>query len=153
MNPTGIETKWRLREATGALAALLLMYAADPVGADGARSTAIVVPLTTKDLTGSAGKEAVMLRVEYPPGGASLPHRHDAHVFVYVLEGSLVMQVDGQDPVTLKQGETFYESPQDVHRQSANASATEPAKFLVFMVKDKGKPSSRPPAPEHWTQQ
>ena len=76
--------------------------------------------------------------------GASLPHRHDADVFVYVLEGSIVMQVDGQEPQTLKPGDTFHETPGDVHRKSANASATQPAKFVVFMVKDKGKPATRP---------
>lgn len=84
-----------------------------------------------------------MLTVEYPPGGASTPHRHDAHVFVYVLEGSLVMQVDGREPVTLGPGETFYESPEDVHRVSRNASATEPVRFLVFFVKEKGRPTTR----------
>jgi quercetin dioxygenase-like cupin family protein len=99
-----------------------------------------------KELTGIPNKEATVLTVEYLPGGSSLPHRHDAHVFVYVLEGALLMQVDGQEAVTLKPGETFYENPQDIHRVSANASATEPVKFLVFMVKDRDKPASRPVA-------
>lgn len=148
MNATFLETPWRCRTAAGALATLLLLAGADPMRADEVTTTAIVTPLMAKDLTGTPDKEAVMLTVEYLPGGASLAHRHDAHVFVYVLEGSLLMQVDGHDPVTLKPGETFYESPQDVHRQSANASATEPAKFLVFMVKDKGKPASRPAVAE-----
>jgi quercetin dioxygenase-like cupin family protein len=105
---------------------------------------AVVKPLLTKDLTGIEGREAVMLMVEYPPGGASTPHRHDAHVFVYVLEGSLVMQADGREAVTLGPGGTFYESPDDVHRVSANASRTEPVRFLVFFVKEKGKPTTRP---------
>ena len=109
-----------------------------------AAEPARVTPLMTKDLAGVAGKEVVMLTVEYLPGGASLPHRHDANVFVYVLEGALTMQVDGHDPVTLKPGETFYESPDDVHRVSANASKTEPVKFLVLIVKAKGKPTTRP---------
>jgi quercetin dioxygenase-like cupin family protein len=91
-----------------------------------------------------AGKVATMLTVEYPPGGSTPPHRHDSHVFVYVLQGSVVMQVDGREPVTLKPGETFYEGPRDVHRTSANASATESAKFLVFIVKDKGKAATQP---------
>ena len=108
------------------------------------KADATVIPLLSKELSGIPGKEAVMVTVEYPPGGASKPHRHDANVFVYVLSGTLRMQVDGQDAVTLKAGETFYENPNDVHRVSANASATEPVKFLVVMVKDKGKPSSRP---------
>ena len=121
------------------LALSALTRASDP-------QPAVVKPLLSKDLTGIDGREGVMLTVEYPPGGASAPHRHDAHVFVYVLEGSLVMQADGRDAVTLGPGETFYESPEDVHRVSANASKTEPVKFLVFFVKEKGKPSSRPVA-------
>ena len=111
-------------------------HAADP-------QPAIVAPLMTKDLTGIPNKEGTMLTVQYMPGGASLPHRHDAHVFVYVLEGSVKMQVDGQPAVTLTAGQTFYENPGDVHRVSANASTTQPAKILVFMVKDKDKPATR----------
>jgi quercetin dioxygenase-like cupin family protein len=113
------------------------------------RAVATVASLMTRNLTGIDGKEAIMLTVDYPPGGSSPPHQHDAHVFVYVLEGTMRMQVDGHDPVTLKSGETFYESPQDVHRQSANASTTERAKILVLMVKDQGRPSSRPVGAEH----
>lgn len=127
----------------GALALLLLWASQDGARAAESKAAATVTPLIAKELTGMPGKEGVMVTVEYPPGGASQPHRHDAHVYVYVLSGSLRMQVDGQEPVTLKPGQTFYESPQDVHRVSANASATEPAKFLVFMVKDKDKPSTR----------
>ena len=107
---------------------------------------AIVKPLMAKDLTGIPNKEGTMLTVQYLPGGASLPHRHDAHVFVYVLEGSVKMQVDGQPAVTLTAGQTFYENPTDVHRVSANASTTQPAKILVFMVKDKDKAATRPAA-------
>lgn len=81
------------------------------------------------------------------PGGASLPHRHDANVLVYVLEGSVIMQVQGQAPVTLKAGDTFFETPTDIHLQSANASKTEPAKFIAIVIKDKGAPVSRPVAP------
>lgn len=105
---------------------------------------AVVKPLLQQDLPGIPGKEVVMVTVEYLPGGASMPHRHDAEVFVYVLEGSLLMQVDGKPPVTLGPGQTFHESPSDVHRQSANASKTAPAKFVVFIVKDKGKPVTTP---------
>ena len=133
------------RVATRALAATLLICGGASLSADRGKegqSAAKVVTLETRDLADLAGsKEALMLTVEYPPAGASTPHRHDAHVFVYVLEGSIVMQVDGREPVTLREGETFYESPQDVHRTSRNASASEPAKFLVFFVKDKGKPA------------
>jgi quercetin dioxygenase-like cupin family protein len=99
--------------------------------------------LLQKDLTGIPNKEGIMLTVQYAPGGTSMPHRHDAHVFVYVLEGSVKMQVDGQPEVTLTAGQTFYEKPSDVHRVSANASTTQPAKLLVFMVKDKDKPATQ----------
>jgi len=99
-------------------------------------------PLMTHDLQGIAGKEMLVLVVEYPPGGVSQPHRHNASVFVYVLEGSVTMQVAGSAPVTLKPGDTFFEAPGDVHVTSANASSSAPAKFLVYMVKDKGAPAS-----------
>lgn len=103
-----------------------------------------VTPLLTKDLAGLTGKEAVMLTVEYPPGATSSKHRHNANTFVYVLEGSVVMQVAGGKETTLGPGETFYESPDDIHTVSRNASDTKPAKFLVFFVKDKGAPSLVP---------
>ncbi len=106
--------------------------------------TSQVVPLLTKDLAGLDGKEGVVLTVEYAPGAASAPHRHNAHTFVYVLEGSVVMQVAGGAPVTLNPGQTFYESPDDVHAVSMNASDSRPAKFLVFFVKDKGAASVVP---------
>jgi quercetin dioxygenase-like cupin family protein len=102
------------------------------------------IPLMTRDLEGIAGKEMLVLVVEYPPGGVSQPHRHNASVFVYVLEGSVTMQVAGGAPVTLKPGDTFFEAPGDVHVTSANASSSAPAKFLVYMVKDKGAPPTAP---------
>lgn len=105
---------------------------------------AVVKPLLTEPLSGVPGKEVTVLTVEYLPGGASAPHRHDADVFVYVLEGAVVMQVDGKEPVTVHKGETFRESPKDIHRQSRNASKTAPAKFVVFVVKDRDKPVTRP---------
>jgi quercetin dioxygenase-like cupin family protein len=97
-----------------------------------------VTALLTKDLAGLAGKEAAMLTVEYAPGASSTKHRHNANTFVYVLEGSIVMQVEGGPATTLGPGQTFYESPADVHVVSKNASDSQPAKFLVFFVKDKG---------------
>ena len=103
-----------------------------------------VTPLLTKELAGVSGKEGVMLTVEYPPGASSSKHRHNAHTFVYVLEGSIIMQVEGGKETTLGPGQTFYESPDDVHTVSKNASASQPAKFLVFFVKDKGAPASIP---------
>jgi quercetin dioxygenase-like cupin family protein len=99
-----------------------------------------VTSLITKDLTEFAGKESLMITVEYPPGGSDPVHRHDAHAFVYVLEGSIVMQVKGGKEVTLTPGQTFYEGPKDVHVVSRNASKTAPAKFVVFFVKNKGAP-------------
>ena len=101
---------------------------------------ATVKPLMSKDLTELPGKEVLMITVEYAPGGTDPVHRHNARAFIYVLEGSIVMQVKGQKEVTLKPGETYYEGPDDVHVVGRNASKTEPAKFVVFFVKDKGAP-------------
>jgi quercetin dioxygenase-like cupin family protein len=101
-------------------------------------------PLMAKELADIAGKEGLMLTVAYAPGEASTKHRHNAHVFVYVLEGSVVMQVEGAKPVTLTKGQTFYENPNDIHSVSKNASKTKPAKLLVFVLKDKGVPPVLP---------
>src|SRR5216683_1701015 len=101
---------------------------------------ASVTPLTSKDLPEFPGKEVLMITVEYPPGSVDPVHRHNAHAFVYVLEGSIVMQLKGEKEVTLKAGDTFYEGPDDVHTVGRNASKVEPAKFVVFFVKDKGAP-------------
>ena len=108
---------------------------------------AIVKELMTRDLVGSAGKEVLMVTVEYLAGGASLPHRHNAQVFVYVLEGEVRMQVEGSAAVTLGPGETFYEGPDDIHTVSANGSRTKSARILVFIVKDKGAPVSSDAGP------
>ncbi len=99
-----------------------------------------VTSLLSKDLTDFSGKEGLMITVEYPPGASDPIHRHNAHAFVYVLEGSIVMQVRGGKEVTLTPGQTFYEGPSDVHVVGRNASQTKPAKFVVFLVKDKGAP-------------
>ncbi len=104
---------------------------------EAAASDAVVAPLMARDLLGLPGKEVTLETVEYPPGGRSPPHQHHAQVFVYVLEGTLRMQVQGSPLVTLGPGGTFYESPGDVHLVSENASLTRPAKFLVVMVRDK----------------
>jgi len=109
-----------------------------------AAEDAKVTPLLSKDLAGIAGKEATMVTVEYGPGASSAEHRHNAHTFVYVLEGSVVMGVKGGKEVTLGPGQTFYESPEDIHTVSKNASSTKPAKFLVFFVKDKAAPPTVP---------
>jgi quercetin dioxygenase-like cupin family protein len=105
---------------------------------------ATVRSLMSKDLGGLPGKELSMIAVEYPPGGFDPVHTHDAQAVVYVLEGSVVMQVKGGPPVTLVPGQTFYEGPDDVHIVGRNASHTVPAKVLVFLVKDKGAPILTP---------
>jgi quercetin dioxygenase-like cupin family protein len=99
-----------------------------------------VTSLMTKALPEFPGKEMTMIMVEYPPGGADPIHKHDAHAFVYVLEGSIVMGVKGGEPVTLTPGQTFYEGPKDIHTIGRNASQTQPAKFVVVLLKDKDAP-------------
>ena len=127
------------------LAALLGLWLVGGVAAAAEPSSppALVKQLIDKELQGVPGKELLTLTVEYPPGGASPPHRHNAQVFVYVLDGELTMQVAGSPALTLRRGQTFYESPADVHVVSANASKTAPATILVFMIKDKNAPGSR----------
>jgi quercetin dioxygenase-like cupin family protein len=99
-----------------------------------------ITPLITKDLAGVPGEQVLMYTVDFPPGFSSPIHRHDAQVSVYVLEGSVVMQVRGGKELTLQPGQTFYESPNDIHVVSRNASSTKPAKFLVFLINKKGAP-------------
>jgi quercetin dioxygenase-like cupin family protein len=99
-----------------------------------------VTPLLSKDLPELPGKEVSMITVEYPPGSVDPVHRHYAHAFVYVLEGSIVMQVKGGKEVTLTPGQTFYEGPDDIHLVGRNASSSSPAKFVVLLIKDKGAP-------------
>lgn len=101
---------------------------------------ATVTPLMSKDLTELPGKEVLMITVDYPPGSIDPIHRHNARAFVYVLEGSIIMQVKGGNEVTLTPGQTFYEGPDDVHTVGRNASSTRPAKFVVFFIKEKGAP-------------
>ena len=115
---------------------VLVWLIAGPLMAQEAKVTSLV----SKDLSEFSGNEGLMITVEYAPGGSDPVHRHKAHAFVYVLEGSVVMQVKGGKEVTLTRGQTFYEGPNDVHVISRNASSTEPAKFLVFFVKDNGTP-------------
>ena len=99
-----------------------------------------VTELMSKDLTNLSGKEGLMITVEYPPGSVDPIHRHNAHAFIYVLEGTIVMQVRGGKETTVTAGQTFYEGPDDVHVVGRNASKTKPAKFVVVFVKDKGAP-------------
>ena len=103
-----------------------------------------VTSLMSKDLPESPGREALMITVEHAPGGSSAIHRHNAHAFIYVLEGSVVMQLKGGKEVTLTPGQTFYEGPNDVHVIDRNASKTKPAKFVAVLIKDKGAPALVP---------
>ena len=119
---------------------VLLLVLASLVTGTAVAEEAKVTPLFSKDLKESPGKEGLMMIVEYPPGNADPIHRHNAHGFIYVLEGTVVMQVKGGKQVTLTSGQTFYEGPEDVHVVGRNASSTQPAKLLVFLVKDKGAP-------------
>jgi quercetin dioxygenase-like cupin family protein len=103
-----------------------------------------VTPVMSKDLADIPGKEVLMIEVEYGPGGADPVHAHNAYGFIYVLEGTVVMQVKGEEAVTLTRGRTWYEGPKDVHVVGRNASKTRPAKFLAFLLKDKGAPALIP---------
>jgi quercetin dioxygenase-like cupin family protein len=118
--------------------AALLMRAAVPAAA------ADVQDLFAIDLPDAPGKEGRMIEVSYPPGAQDMVHRHDAHAFVYVLEGTIVMQLQGHPAVTLSAGQTFYEGPSDVHVVGRNASTTEPARFVVVLLKAKGAPVLTP---------
>ena len=124
--------------------AIMLLLAAGAAGAQQAPASARVTPLMTKALPDYPGKETLMLTVDYPPGAVDPVHRHHAHGFIYVLEGSIVMSVQGGKPVTLTPGQTFYEGPNDVHTIGRNASLTKPAKFLVFLLKNSDEPVLTP---------
>ena len=132
------------RRVFGSTIVVLLCAIAASASAQPPAPSAKATPLLTKPLAGIEGKEGVMLTVEYPPGVASASHRHNANTFVYVLEGSVVMQVAGGPELTLTAGQTFYESPSDIHSVSRNASDSRPAKILVLLVKDIGAPATVP---------
>lgn len=127
-----------------ALVAVLAALPGVPAAAQTTPSAARTAPLLTQELADIKNKEVVMLTVEYKPGQSSPPHRHNAHTFVYVLEGTLIMGVEGKEPVRVGPGETFYENPADVHNVARNASDTEAAKFLVFFIRDKGAATMAP---------
>ena len=114
-------------------ASALLAQQALASGIDGVS----VTPLMSKELSDLPGKEGLVITVDYAPGAADPVHRHRAHGFIYVLEGSIVMQVKGGKEVTLTPGQTFYEGPNDIHTVGRNASTTQPAKFLVVLLKKK----------------
>ena len=131
--------------------ALLLLGIAGPAFAHDAAShsdatapQAKVTENMTKLLADYPGKEILTITVDYPPGAVDPVHRHDAHAIVYVLEGSIVMGVKGQKEQVLKPGDTFYEGPNDIHTVGRNASKTEPARFVVFLLKDQNTPVLTP---------
>ena len=119
---------------------VVLAFALSLAGGTLMGQDAVVRPLLSKELAGDYTREVSMITVEYPPGGSDPVHTHQAQALVFVLEGSIVMQVRGGPPVTLTPGQAFYESPDDVHIVGRNASLTAPAKLLVFLVKEKGAP-------------
>ncbi len=118
--------------------ALVLVLSAQPTQPTQSAPQPVVVPVMQKDIGDVPGKEMLMLTVDYPPGAVESIQRHDAHAFIYVLEGAIVEQVRGGKEVTLTAGQTFYEGPNDVHTVGRNASTTKPAKFVVVMLKKKG---------------
>ena len=130
-----------MRKTTRALLLVCLSFTAVPALAS---PEAVVTPLVAKNLPELQGKEGAMILVEYPPGATDPIHRHDAHAFVYVLEGSIVMRLRDAAEVTLSPGQTYYEGPNDVHIVGRNASNTQPAKFVVFLVKNQGAPILEP---------
>ena len=125
---------------TTLVALVLLCLMSGPAMAQQAKVTSLL----SKDLPENPGKEMLMITVEHAPGGSNPAHRHNAQAMVYVLEGSVVMQLKGGKEVTLTPGQTFYEGPDDVHVVDRNASSTQPAKFLVVLIKDKGAPALLP---------
>jgi len=130
-----VKRKAKFMTFTKAILALVCLMSSTLVAQE-----AKVTELFSKDLTNLPGKEGLMVMVEYPPGSTDPIHRHNANGFIYVLEGSIVMQVRGGKEVTVTPGQTFYEGPDDVHVVGRNASKTKPAKFVVVFVKDKGAP-------------
>lgn len=134
------------RLCAGAVAALLCASIAQAQLPPASGTRVVAKELMTRDLIGAPGKEVAVSTIEVPPGASSAPHRHDAQVFVYILQGKMIMQVKGGQRLVLGPGQMFYESPSDVHLVSANASRTEPAKFLALSIKDKDKPGSMPVA-------
>lgn len=132
--------------AVCATAVMLCVSLAQAQAASADRVTA--TQLMSRDLVGLPGKQAVLSTIEVAPGASSAPHKHEAQVFVYVLQGQMIMQVKGGPRLTLGPGQTFYENPSDIHTVSANASKSEPAKFLAFVIKDKDKPGLIPVPPD-----
>jgi len=139
------KTRFGLRRLGMLLCLAGALVVARPAPAAGIEHDGVTVtPVMTQELPDYPGKEAVMITVEYAPGAADPVHRHDAHGFIYVLEGSIIMGVKGGKEVTLLPGQTFHEGPKDIHTVGRNASKTKPAKFLVLLLKEKGAPILTP---------
>ena len=119
-------------------------FAAFATVAHAAPPEPVFTPLCNTAGPDARGKDVMLRTFESGPGAGDPVHRHDAHGFVYVLEGSIVMGVEGGKEKTLHAGETFYEGPRDVHTVGRNASKTKPARFVVFLLKDKDKPALIP---------
>ena len=130
----------RIQASSKLLLVLALLLVSTLIGTSKLMAQETITPLITKDLAGFPSEQVLMYTVDFPPGFSSPIHRHNAQVSVYVLEGSVVMQVRGQKEVTLGPGQSFYEDPADIHVVSRNASSTESAKFLVFLINKKGAP-------------
>lgn len=126
------------------LASITLLLSNPLFAHEGSHDQPELAMIMTKNLDNLPGKEIIMLTVNYKPGEIETPHKHEAHCFVYVLEGNIVMAVKGGKEQALGPGQSFYESPQDIHTIGRNASNTQPAKFLVLMLKDKNKPPVMP---------
>lgn len=124
------------------LVAVLVMFSSVAAAQSSAPPRSSGKDLMVRELPDLAGKEALVRANVYPPGTSNPPHRHDAHVFLHILEGQLIVQLKGGQPVTLNPGDTYYESPGDVHVMSRNPSDTVPVKALIFMVKEKGAPAT-----------
>jgi quercetin dioxygenase-like cupin family protein len=133
-----------LRSFTIAAAAFILFPSLSSAQATGAAPQSSRKILMTKDLADLPGKEALVYVIEYPPGTNNVPHRHDAHVFLHILSGQLNAQVKGGELTVLNPGDTYYESPNDIHVVSRNPSSTTPAKAILFMVHNKGAALSTP---------
>src|SRR5438876_7848002 len=123
-----------------ALVSRVALAQSDAGGAAARDKGVTVRQLMMQPLAGIDNKVAAVVTVEYAPGASSTAHRHPGHVFAYVLEGSVVSEVDPGSPITYERGQMWYEAPMHTHRVSRNASATKPAMLLAFIILDKGQP-------------
>ena len=141
LSPTRAKAAHRASDATNNLHQIHHVIVEGGTTALGERRAGQVMSQLLPDIP---GKQVVILAITYPPGYSGAVHRHYAHAFAYVLEGSVVMGLNDGTPVTLTPGQTFYEGPNDIHTISRNASKTKPAKFLVFLIKNKNSPITVP---------